>query len=294
MIINKDQLKKVWFPTVKELSNHMKYILKPLNLSQKTINIIMKHYNKTISNIKNASIDNEIKKLKLCPHCNAELKELKYTSYFNNRTWKKYSCPNWPRCDGIIRREWIINNTTLANLQKDFTISWLSKLEQDLKNNNVNLSRQLIYRFLSENKLASPQKYIKIFNNEHIPKSGWEKAKENSKKTEEDILDILQEKYPDEKILYQQYIFYKLKNNSKIFHKIPDFIINFTQEPDINIVEAKESDWYGTKEEEQLTNYKILLEFMFPLKQINAYFYSKKYNTEIYEKTLLENIKNDN
>lgn len=233
MELNKNTLEKVWFPTKEEINNFIKRFGKQLILSQQTINIIMKHYNRVIQKIKDYPI-------------------LKHT------------------------------------------ISWLGILERDLQNNNINISRQTIYKFMSENNLISPQKYVKILN-DRDSESGWEIAKKHSKKTEDNILRILQEKYPSENIVYHQWIFYKLKNSPTIYHKIPDFMITHMNESYLDVIDAKEYciSQFDKKAIKQLTDYKTLLEFMFPLKQINASFYSKNYDEETYEKTYLEDVKDD-
>lgn len=259
-MIVKNELSLVWFPNDYEIKNYLKQFDKPLVFSKEIENLILFHYNKTLEKCKPIKLETK------CPLCSSELKR----QDFDNGGFR-YVCPNWPRCKGFIMNQWDYNIAKNNGYKiNKFSQEWIQNLLKDLESKNYHFTKNTIYRFLSQNNLDTPAKIErdmvrKFENREYNFGEGYNKARENSKEQELQIKEKLIGEYGWDNVKYQQFIFYKLKNDSKTYHKKPDFII-FRPDTSIMIVEAKLEDYYADKEQEQ--NYRTLLEFMFPNKMI--------------------------
>lgn len=264
--MNPEELSAVWFPEKKEWIEYLKRFQQPITLPQPIEQIILKHYNKTIQDIKIVERKNQ------CPNCNSDLIQKKKRKDWG--VWMGWVCPNWKPngkgCEGFIQNDYLYEEIKeRPQVIKRGSGGWTEDLEKELKESNYELKRQTIWKFLRQNNLQTPtaveRELIKsVEKREWNVGKGYTIAKRNSKLQEIRILEELNEKYHPGDIKYQQPIFYQLKGNIKRRHKIPDFLLFF--EDKIIIIEAKLSTW--NKNEEQKEDYLTLLRFMFPNKKI--------------------------
>lgn len=272
-MIDKNKIRIVWFPNNNEIKRYLSKFNKPLNLKKEIQELILSHYNQTLGNLKPKKLDTKY------PNCYSELKKQEFDNgYF------RYVCPNFPSCNGYIMNQYDYNIAKNKGYKiNKFSQCWMDNLIKDLKNRNYNISRNLVYRFLKEKGLNSPAKIErdlirKYESREYNYGEGYSKARQLSQEQELEVKEKLIGRYGFENVKYQQFIFYNLKNDSKTYHKKPDFIV-FREDDSIMIVEAKLDSCYINKEQEQ--DYRNLLEFMFPKKMVTfLYEIKEKFNLD--------------
>ena len=255
-MIDKNNILKVWFSSKEEWNNYIQKLQKKrINITKEQQNIILKFYKQAIDNIK------ILKDQDICPNCKTKLILNKNNNYYS-------ICPNWkPKglgCKGCIKR----TKDTINRVERGHQ-SWTSNIIQECKTKNIIISIPIIRQCLTDNNLKNPviiEDEVAKKEGIYIDKIGWGPygIRKESKEQELKWKDILEKQYCKENVTYHQPIFYKLKDNPKIFYKVPDFIINLTEK--IIVIEIKIDEF--SFNDEQLNDYIILLKQIFAPKPV--------------------------
>lgn len=247
-LIESNNLEKVWYPCKEEWNKYINFFKnKNINVEIDILNSIKEKYT-----ILDEEFSQGAKRQTYCNFCNSALvKKVGKFGVF-------YACPEYPKnCKGEIVSVWRVEvgqepqYHMYLHMIGDYVYA---KLNKKLNSNQIK-------DYLDYLKLPSLLTKYKRINGEEV---GFLKATERAKNQEGRIKYEIEYIFGKENVLYQQPIFYKLKNWNATRHKVPDFIV---LKNDKVIVLDTKLDRYS-RNEEQLESYKNLLAALYNKKVI--------------------------